>query len=299
MIVKGLPDFRSLKDFGSLVLIVVALACLAAPALSGQDKGPTDKVRSHPRLKKEMPEGQKYKLPIGTLFVPKGLKREGTVPLFIHFHGGDWLPEVAAVQHGRTAVVTVQLGTGSSAYGQPFADGKAFGQLLTAAEKKAGVKFGPITLTAWSAGYGAVRAILRNPADYERIEGVLLLDALHAGYVKDSNAKGTAKIIPQDIDIFVKLAKDAVAGKKRFIVTHTKIDPGAYASTTETADYLLHQLKLERKLEKKVGPMQTQQLSSVEAGRFLVLGFEGDTADDHVDLLHCLPDYLKRLHAVE
>src|SRR5437762_5095578 len=130
-----------------------------------------EQVRTHPRLKKEVPEGQRTKLSIGTLFVPKELKREGTVPLFVHFHGGDWLPEVAAVRHGRTAVITVQLGSGSAVYGKPFEDAKAFGTMLAEAEQKAGVKFGPITLTAWSAGYGAVRAILRQAEHYDRVQG--------------------------------------------------------------------------------------------------------------------------------
>jgi hypothetical protein len=275
--------------FVFLALLIGVFSATAGP----------DKVRSHPRLKKEVPEGQREKLTIGTLFVPKDLKRDGKVPLFIHFHGGDWLPEVAAAQHGRTAVIGVQLGSGSAVYGKPFADGKAFGQMLAEAEKKAGVKFGPITLTAWSAGYGAVRAILKNPEDYDRIQGVVLLDGLHAGYVKDADAKGPAKVIPEHIDIFVKLARDAVDGKKRFLVTHSQIVPGTYASTTETADYLLHHLKLERKEAKKIGPLQTQQLSEVRSGQFVVLGYEGDTAADHVDLLHALPYYLKQWHAVE
>jgi hypothetical protein len=273
-----------------------SLALLTALLLPGQE---ADKVRSHPRVKKEMPEGQREKLSMGTLFIPKDLKRDGPVPLFVHFHGGDWLPEVAAVQHGRTAVLAVQLGSGSAVYGKPFADPKAFGQLLAEAEKKVGIKFGPITLTAWSAGYGAVRAILRNPDDYDRVQGVLLLDGLHAGYVKDTDAKGIARIVPEHIDIFVKFAKDAAAGKKRLIVTHSQIVPGTYASTTETADYLLHHLKLERRAAKKVGPMLTQQLSEARAGQFAVFGFEGDTAADHVDLLHALPYYLKQVHAVE
>jgi hypothetical protein len=282
-------------------LVFASLVCLAAPEIDArQDKGDkSDKVRSHPRLKTEAPPGHREKLSIGTLFLPKGLKLEGTVPLFVHFHGGDWLPEVAAVEHGKTAVIRVQLGTGSAAYAKPFADAKAFGKMLAEAEKKAGVKFGPITLTAWSAGYGAVRAILQNGDDYDRIQAVVLLDGMHAGYVKDAAAKGPAKVVPEHVDIFVKFAKDAVAGKKRFIVVHTQIVPGAYASTTETADYVLHHLKLERKESKKVGPMQMQQLTEVKEGNFLLLGYEGDTAADHVDVLHALPYYLKLIHAVD
>jgi hypothetical protein len=191
------------------------LAVLAKPR--------TKAIRSAvtPRLKKEVPEGQRDKLSIGTLFLPKGVKGAGKMPLFIHFHGGDWLPEAAARDHANTAVLSVQLGSGSAVYAKPFADAKSFGNLLAEAEKK------------------------------------------------------------------------------RFIVTHTQIVPPGYASNTETADYLLHHLKLERKESKKIGPMQTQQLSEARAGHFVLLGYEGDTAADHVDLLHALPYYLKLVHAVE
>lgn len=275
--------------------IGVITLLIAMHASAGGD----DQVRSHPRLKMETPEGQREKLSIGTLFLPKGLDRTGTVPLFIHFHGGGWLPEVAAVQHGRTAVISIQLGSGSAVYAKPFADGKAFAALVAESEKKAGCKFGPITLTGWSAGYGAIRAILQDDDNYQRVQGVILLDGMHAGYVKDKDAKGPARVLPEHVDIFVKFARDAVAGKKRFLITHSQIAPSSYASTTETADYVLHHLKLERKEAKKVGPVAMQQLTEVRAGRFVVLGYEGNTAADHVDFLHALPAYLKQVHVVE
>jgi hypothetical protein len=39
--------------------------------------------------------------------------------------------------------------------------------------------------------------------------------------------------------------------------------------------------------------MGTQQLSEVRKGRFLLLGFAGNSAPDHVDQLQSLPAYLK------
>ena len=41
------------------------------------------------------------------------------------------------------------------------------------------------------------------------------------------------------------------------------------------------------------GPMQTQQLSEVRQGGLRVLGYAGNSAPDHVDQLHSLPDYLE------
>jgi len=91
----------------------------------------------------------------------------------------------------------------------------------------------------------------------------------------------------------LRFARDATAGKKRMIVTHSEIFPGTFASTTETADDLLAQLGLRRRAVLKWGPMGTQQLSEAPAGGFRLLGYAGNSAPDHVDQLHSLPAYLR------
>ncbi|HWQ33327.1 MAG TPA: hypothetical protein VNQ79_10770 [Blastocatellia bacterium] len=249
-------------------------------------------TRTHPRLKEEHPPGRRETLDPGTLFIPAKLKLRPVVPLLIHFHGGAWLPEVAAARTG-TAVIAVQLGAGSGAYARPFSESQRFAGLLAEAEAKAGVKFAPVTLSAWSAGYGAIREILKVPEYYERVSRVLLIDGLHTGYVGGRPGPQESQLETEGLEIFVKFARDAVAGKKRLVVTHSEIFPGTFASTTETADYLLSQLGLKRKAVVKWGPMGTQQLSEVRAGGFLLLGYAGNSAPDHVDQLHSLPEYLK------
>jgi hypothetical protein len=252
-------------------------------------------TRAHPRLKQESPAGRREKLEIGTLFLPAKLKPQAKVPLFIHFHGATWLPECAAAREGNTAVISLQLGSGSGVYARAFADPPRFGNLLKDAETKTGALFEPVTLTAWSAGYGAIREILLRPEYYNRIQGVLLLDGLHAAYVNGNPGPLESQLVTDGLEVFVTFARDALAGKKRMVVTHTEIFPGTFASTTETADYLLRQLGLRRSAVLKWGPMQTQQLSEVRKGGFLLLGFAGNSAPDHVDQLHGLPEYLKWL----
>lgn len=249
-------------------------------------------TRPHPRLTKQEPKGRRLKLQLGTLFIPENLKIEGKLPLFLHFHGSTWLPEVAAAQNGK-AVISVQLGSGSGVYARAFASAETFSKLLTEAESKAGVAFEQVGLTAWSAGYGAVREILKSPAAYERVQFVLLQDGLHTGYQSGKPGPKESQLIGENLDVFVKFGKDAVAGKKQLIVTHTEIFPGTFASTTETADYLLTQLGLRRQATLRWGPMQTQQLSEVHRGKFLLLGYAGNSAPDHVDQLHALPEFLK------
>jgi hypothetical protein len=267
----------------------------AAPGRAAQNPSPmVEHARAHPRLKEETPEGRREKLSLGTLFLPRALKRESAVPLFLHFHGAPWVAEVAASREAK-AVIALNLGSGSAVYGKAFADPKTFPALLKEAEERAGVRFGPVGLTAWSAGYGAVRQILKSPEGYERVRFVLLIDGLHAGYEGGRPGPLESKLVGEDLAVFARFARDAAAGKKQMIVTHSEIFPGTFASTTETADHLLRELGLTRQATLKWGPMQTQQLSEARKGKLLVAGFAGNAAPDHVDQLHSLPEYLKWL----
>jgi hypothetical protein len=135
-----------------------------------------------------------------------------------------------------------------------------------------------------------VREVLRRPEYFAQVNNVLLLDGLHASYSPEGKLLADGGTIQaSDIDAFVNFAKEAVAGKKTFVVTHSEIFPGAYASTTECADYLLGQLSLRRNPKLANAPMGMQQLSSVDAGGFHLRGYAGNTAQDHVDFLHAMP----------
>ena len=272
--------------------------CVAIP-LAQQAQNPSPMVehtRPHPRLAEEAPAGQREALELGTLFVPKGVKKKAR--LVMHFHGGALMPEVAAARVGGTAVISMQLGSGSGAYARPFADPQLFGRIVAEAETKSQRTFSPIILTAWSAGYGAVREILKVPANYARVDRVLLIDGLHTGYVGDAPGTGPGQesvLDPAGLQIFVQFARDAMIGRKRMIVTHSEIFPGTYASTTETTDWLVAALGLERKAVLKWGPVGLQQLSEARSGKFQLLGYAGNSAPDHVDQLQALPDLLKWL----
>jgi hypothetical protein len=274
--------------------ILIAVCALTALAQQPQNPSPmVEHTRAHTRLPQETSIGRREKLELGTLFLPQQLRLKATTPLFIHFHGGTWLPEVTATKLGKTAVLSIQIGSGSSAYAKSFSDPQLLTQLLTEAESKAGVKFAPLTLTAWSAGYGAVREILKVPEHYARVDRVLLIDGLHTGYVDGRPGPQESKLETGGLEIFLQFARDAVAGRKQMITTHSEIFPGTFASTTETADWLITQLGLKRQPVLKWGPMGTQQLSEVRAMNFLLIGYAGNSAPDHVDQLHSLPDYLR------
>jgi hypothetical protein len=250
-------------------------------------------TRSHPRLPQATPEGRRIDLELGTLFVPEALADCRELPVFLHFHGGTWLPEVAASRAAHAAVITIQLGSGSSAYARAFVDATSLQRLLTEAQEKSGLRFTQVGLTAWSAGYGAVREVLKVADNYERIDFVVLIDGLHASYASGKPGPRESELAPAHLEEFLRFARDAVAGNKQMVLTHSEVFPGTYASTTETADYLLKNLGLRRTAVLKWGPMGTQQLSEVQKGKFLLVGYAGNSAPDHVDQLHSLPDYLE------
>jgi hypothetical protein len=267
------------------------LLWLAIPLLSQVPQNPSPMVehtRAHERLREQTPPGERHQLALGTLYLPPRLKR-ATVPLFLHFHGEPWIAEMAGSRLRGAAVISVNIGQGSAVYAKPFLDPAFFGKLVAEAEERAGARFQPITLSSWSAGYGAVREILRQPAYYERIDRYMAIDSIHAGY-KDK------EIISGNIDVFLQFARDAAAGNKTMLLTHSEVFPGTYASTTEVADHILKSLNLPRKPVLKWGALGMQQLSEVKTGQLTILGFAGNSAPDHLDHLHALPDFVRLLN---
>lgn len=274
-------------------------AGLMLAAASGAQQNPSPMVehtRTHPRMAEETAPGRREKLELGALFVPASLESAHNAPLLFFFHGGTWLPEVAAAQN-HMAVIGVQVGGVSETYAKLFEDGQRFPALLKEAETKAGLTFGRIALGGWSAGCGAIRQILKTPAAYDRVEAALVIDGIHTGYIGGKPGPLESKLDTSNLEIWLQLARDAMAGRKRAIITHSEIFPGTFASTTETADYLSAQLGLPPHPILRYGPMGLEQLSEIRSGRFLMIGYAGNSAPDHVDQLHSLPTFLKWLRS--
>src|SRR5690349_19884777 len=92
--------------------IARSAALLAFAAFAQQSQNPSPMVehtRPHPRLAEEHPAGRREKLELGMLYLPW----RAPPVLLLFFHGGTWLPEVAAARN-RVAVVAIQAGSGSA-----------------------------------------------------------------------------------------------------------------------------------------------------------------------------------------
>ena len=183
-----------------------------------------------------------------------------------------------------------------------FSTPAAFYILLAAITRESSMALGHephvnrVTLVGFSAGHGAIRAILREPRHFARVDAVLLLDGMHTSYVPEGTPVAAGgSLDPHNLSAFVDFAQAAMRGEKHFVVSHSEIFPGTFASTTETADYLLHTLSLHRTPVLRWGPRDMQQLSEAIAGRFELLGFAGNSAPDHIDQLHAMPELLDRV----
>ena len=267
-----------------------------ADAQAETEVKPQEWVREHRRVERMEVSGRRKELSTlngAALFVGPGVDTDRAVPLLVHFHGAPWLIEQHVSAHlPQAALITIQLGAGSSVYGLPFSDQKLFADLISEAARIAGAKLGwsSITLSGFSAGYGAIRAILRHKSHFERVNGVLLLDGFHASYQPEGKPLSEGGVVSsRDIDSFLAFGREAVKGRKNFVITHSQIHPGTYASTTECTNELLRELGLLREISRANGPMVMQQLSRAGKRRLRVFGYAGETAADHVDHLHTMP----------
>ena len=287
------------KDLIACSLVLLGFALVGVNVALSQSVAPSP---SHQRVEKVEAAGKRIALQSltgATLFTANGFRKRRAVSLLIHFHGAPWLIERhIAERQPHVALITVQLGAGSSAYGRPFAEPELFGNVIGEAAKELGLvgEWKSIVLSGFSAGYGAVRAILRQTENYKRVSGVLLLDGIHASYEPERKALSDGGVIAnRDLDSFLTFANDAVAGKKRFILTHSEIVPGGYASTTECVDYILGKVGVARSPKPLAGPMGMKQISIARKGKLRVFGYAGDAAPDHVDHLHAMPSWFRYL----
>jgi hypothetical protein len=283
-------------------------AQVATPPAAAQNPSPmVEATRAHQRLAQKDLGGttRSFTGPSSKLvevWIPDEVKARDAFDLVVHFHGVPWLPEQAVARQRNAVAAVVNLGVGSSSYDRAFADAAIFDSLIASTIREVSTtaghteRIGRLTLVGYSAGHGAVRAILREPRHFQRVDAVLLLDGMHTSYVPEGTVleRGGA-LDTNNLVAFASFARAAVRGEKRFLVTHSEIFPGTFASTTETADWLLRALGLRRTPVLRWGPRGMQQLSEVRSGRFELLGFAGNAAPDHVDQLQAMPEMLARL----
>ena len=236
------------------------------------------------------------KLPLGRALVPpkRALAGDGTFRLVVHFHGAEPVRKQLAPEGLEVIIAAVDAGVGSRAYERAFSEPDAFDRLVAATEAEVARENGverararSIVLTSWSAGYGAVAQILGRKAP--RVDAVVLLDSLYAGYAGAGRALEHGQL-----GAFVAAARAARGGGPMFFLTHTAIATPGYASTAEVASFLLRELGAEAIAADPESAQDRFPLTrAFEDGRLFIRGYAGADRDAHCAQLHMITAILR------
>lgn len=232
----------------------------------------------------------------GQMIAPKrgGVTKSGGFDLVVHFHGHEPIRKEFVKTASGPVLVGIDLGIGSGAYQAGFAAPTTFTSLLANVEavmtkrtgKPAHVRH--IALSSWSAGYGAVEQILRQPAG-KRVDALVLLDSVHAGYADESQKTlKTAQVEP-----FVEFARRAASRKTFMFLSHSSIVPPGYASTTETAAYIVGQVRGRLKKAGRQDVLGLDMIDRFDRGNLHVRGYTGDDKPDHCAHLGLMADIVR------
>lgn len=237
----------------------------------------------------------------GRLWVRRAaVQEDGSYRLLVHFHGSEAVKRLLTPDAWDFNLLLLDGGDGSAAYRNMMSSTTIFDAFVASADRAVSKQVGRparadrLVLTSFSAGYAALPPLLASAPHRARVDGVVLLDSLHAPFANGDGGK-RGEPDPGVLKPFVAIGRAARDGEMFLGITHTAIDPGTYASTTATSRALLASLG---ESEEKVGwagesgPKQTLHYSE---GRLVVRGYEGETAHAHCAQLGLLPGLLREL----
>ncbi|MGE5399853.1 MAG: hypothetical protein ACM3S2_05595 [Ignavibacteriales bacterium] len=298
-----------------LILLLLLSAVFAQEdsiKVSTQNPSPmVETTRTHARIDKNTFSGISFKItgifpgPV-EVYVPEKYLQNRKFDLLIHFHGSSIPAKYAALKSPRSLIAaSLNLGSGSGIYYKVLGDPLLLNTLLDSINSLTSIRLNHkisinnIILSGFSAGYGAIKRILSSENYYRKIYAVILLDGIHASYIPENKVLADGgKIDSTALEVFLKLAQET-RGKnspRKFIITHSEIFPGTFASTTEATDYLIRSNGLKRKPVLKWGPLGMQQLSEVKVNGLTIMGFAGNTGPDHIDHFQALFHFLNMIY---
>lgn len=234
---------------------------------------------------------------------PKSVGESGDVDVVFHFHAG-MMSEKELRASGLGAVfVACGFGLGTGPYADTFADPNRFGQMTASLVKslekqtgRPGLRIRKLGLVGWSAGFAAVGKILGVQRYYDMVDSVVLLDGFHSRY-KDPNPKtpqqGKDRVELAPLRGFIAFAKDAVAGKKTMVLTHSSIITPDYPTAAEATGALLDAIGVPTQATDAKNASGMTLYYTADSGNLHVRGFRGGGPRDHFAHLHLVGEVLK------
>ncbi|MFT3788440.1 MAG: dockerin type I domain-containing protein [Tepidisphaeraceae bacterium] len=238
-----------------------------------------------------------------SLFIPSEYVSRGSVAdIVYHFHGDPATFRNNAKYAKLNAVIlTINYNGLSSAYQTPFtSDPNLFATIRTEALTKLracadfpdDLTFDKEAVSSFSAGYGAVRQILKSQTYYNQIDMMLAADTIYAGF---NNYPSDKTLVASQMVDWRRYAVDAKNGSKTFLVAHSQVDPVTYASTGLTANDLMSTVGTAPTSVNFNGLGTLNFYRTAQTGNFKVLGAIGTDGDSHLEHLRYIGEYLKQL----
>jgi hypothetical protein len=178
-----------------------------------------------------------------TLFLPEGWQMSSNpqTRLVVHFHTIAWFTiQEHLRRQSPLPLLNFALGEGSATYARPFADPPRFGEWLRLVELELisrgaprNVRIAGVDISSFSAGYGAVREILKLETNRAVIQRIVLCDSLYGGLVDTNAPFGRRQVVREHLDPWLPFAQAAARGEKSFVLTTSAIETLRYASTSE------------------------------------------------------------------
>lgn len=234
----------------------------------------------------------------GRLFVrPGAVQDDGAYRLLVHFHGGEAVRRLLAPVAWDFNVFVVDAGNGSAVYRSRIPTRASFDALVASVDRAVAAHVGreakasSVIVSSFSAGYGAVAPVAAKREGASTIDGIILLDSLHASYAPGSREPDEAMLRP-----FVEAARAAKEGTGFFMgVTHTAIVPPDYASTTECCAALEKALGVKEAPVGWAGEGPLPPTGRLREGNLVITGYPGGDQAAHCNQLRLLPGLLREL----
>jgi len=234
------------------------------------------------------------------VFIPNTYyQRPGNVAdVLVHFHGDpQTFYNNAKYANLNSILVTVNYSGLSSAYTTPFSNATLFQTVLDEALAKVrqqtdisdALSWDQLGVSSFSAGYGAIREILKSATYRNNIDALLAADSLYATTAGDGTPLDSQMV---NYKTFANLAKN---GSKTFLFSHSQVPTYTYENTAETGDELIQYLGVLPTATNTNGLGTLNFYRRAQTGNFQLWGATGTDGDSHLEHLRYIGEFLKHM----
>lgn len=237
---------------------------------------------------------------------------DGSVNVMFFFRGGS----AGVMNQSSTNAIVITADAGGAgggpsrqAYGNAGFVNRVVASIIAQLKTKLGrddIKLGRLGLAGWSGGYAPIHAILEQKGSLvKQPDYVGIFDGMHHGPKGKPNDKA--------METYLDEARQAADGGTEFVVTHSAVNPGSYTSSTDTSNWLVQRMGIQRQPVPDWAGSGVHPASVAQSGNFKVVqlydqaqpymvkdpktgkskpNIPGTSGYQHIQAIRSAPDYL-------